>query len=416
MDFCSVGVYPQRKTVAHKGQRYGNVNMKHFRSKTYIYKSRLLKGIIFIIDAVGYLLKWALSLFFKKKTARQIERILIFKLDHAGDVLLATPAIKAIRKQFPSAHITLVAGPWAKDIVEGESYINDIISYSAFWHNRSQDRTLNIREGIELIRILRRRRYDIFFDLKGDLFAIIIGFFSRIPKRIGYAWSGGGFLLTDEVEATIKKHQVEILMDAVRIVAPTTPDIPELSITVPVYEDRHVRAMMREEGWDDSKLTIGFHIGSGCPSKLWPVERFADLMERIYGKLKAQIVVVGGSEDIGLIKRLEGLLGFKPIVMAGKTTFEQTAAVIKRCSLFVGNDSVPVHIAAAVEVPVVVLFSAANDWQRWRPYGNDVDVIYKNVKCKGCEKAVCDTMECMNLITVDEVFDLVSRKINLKRD
>ncbi|MBI3399616.1 MAG: glycosyltransferase family 9 protein, partial [Deltaproteobacteria bacterium] len=166
----------------------------------------------------------------------------------------------------------------------------------------------------------------------------------------------------------------------------------------------------------ESKLTIGFHVGSGCPSKLWPVERFADLMERVYGKLKAQIVVVGGFEDIRLIKKLEGLLSFKPIVMAGKTTFEQTAAVIKRCSLFIGNDSLPVHIAAAVEVPVIVLFSAANDWQRWRPYGNDVTVVCKDVPCKGCEKAVCDSMECMNLITVDEVFDLVSKKINLKRD
>ncbi|MBI5048546.1 MAG: glycosyltransferase family 9 protein [Deltaproteobacteria bacterium] len=382
--------------------------------KTYVYKSRLLKGIIFIIDAVGYLLKWVLSIF-KKRNARQIERILIVKLDHAGDVLLATPAIKAIRKQFPSAHITLVAGPWSRGIVEGESYINDIISYNAYWHNRSPDKILNISEGIDLIRTLRQTRYDIFFDLKGDLFAIIIGFLSGIPRRIGYGWSGGGFLLTDEVETTIKKHQVEILMDAVRIVDPS-PGIPQLGITVPVYEDRHVRAMMREEGWDESKLMLGFHVGSGCPSKIWPVERFADLMERVYGKLKAQIVVVGGSEDIELIKRLEGLLSFKPIVMADKTTFEQTAAVIKRCSLFIGNDSVPVHIAAAVEVPVVVLFSAANDWQRWGPYGNDVTVVYKDVPCKGCEKDVCESMECMDMITVDEVFDLISRKINLKKD
>ena len=88
--------------------------------KTYVYKRRLLKCIIAIFDAVGYFLKWALS-FFKKRNTKQIERILIFKLDHAGDVLLATPAIKAIRKQFPLAHITLVIGPWSKGIVEGET-------------------------------------------------------------------------------------------------------------------------------------------------------------------------------------------------------------------------------------------------------------------------------------------------------
>ena len=153
--------------------------------KIYVYKSRLLKGIIAVFDAVGYFLKWTLSIF-KKRDARQVERILIFKLDHAGDVLLAIPAIRAIRQKFPSAHITLVAGPWARGIIQRESCINEVISYSAYWHNRNQYRNLNIREGIDLIRTLRRRRYDIFFDLKGDLLAIIMGFLSAIPKQVGY--------------------------------------------------------------------------------------------------------------------------------------------------------------------------------------------------------------------------------------
>ncbi|HBA27800.1 MAG TPA: hypothetical protein DCY98_10525 [Nitrospinae bacterium] len=376
--------------------------------RTYVYKNKLLRMFIAVIDSAGYFLK---KILFppQNKDAKQVERILIFKVDHAGDVLLATPAIIAIRKKFPLSHIVLVVGPWSKGIIEGEKYINEVISYSAYWQDRNPDRNLNIRESFNLIRILRRNKYDMFFDFRGDLFAIIIGFLSGIPKRIGYGWEGGGFLLTHEVNTTINKHQVEILLDAVRA-AGIEPDTSEVSLSISEDDKKYVLALLKQEGWIESSLTIGFHIGGGCPSKMWPIERFADLMEMVYGKLKAQVVLIGGTEDVALIKKMERFLSFKPIVMAGKTTFKQTAAAIKMYSLFIGNDSAPVHIAAAVGVTTIVLFSAANDWQRWKPYGNDVVVVHKDVPCGGCEESVCDTMECMNLITVKEVFDLVLSK------
>jgi len=379
--------------------------------KIYVYKSRLLKGIIALFDAVGYFLKWTLSLF-KKKNARQIERILIFKLDHAGDVLLATPAIKAIRKQFPLAHITLVVGPWSKGIVEGEKYINEIICYRAYWRDRNPDRHFNIRDSLRFIRALRRGKYDLFFDLRGDLFAIIIAALSGIPRRVGFGWEGGGFLLTDEVNTTINKHQAEILLDAVRTIG-IRPDAAEIAITISEDDRKYVHALLKENNWHESLLTIGLHIGSGCPSKMWAIEKYAGLMERIVEHFKAQIVLVGGADDRIVTEQAEGLLHFKPVDMVGKLTFKQTAAVMEKCALFIGNDSAPVHIAAAVGVPATVLFSAANNWRRWKPYSENVDVIYKDVKCKGCEKAACDNMECMNLITVDEVFDLVLKKIKI---
>ena len=379
--------------------------------KTYVYKRRLLKCIIAIFDAVGYFLKKILF-FTQKKYENQIEQILIFKLDHAGDVLLATPAIKAIRKRFPLAHITLVVGPWSKGIVEGEKYIDEIICYRAYWRDRNPDRHFNIRDSFQFIRALRRGKYDLFFDLRGDLFAIIIAALSGIPRRVGFGWEGGGFLLTDEVETTINKHQAEILLDAARAIG-IRPAAAEIAITISEDDKKYAYAMLKENNWHESLLTIGLHIGSGCPSKMWAVERYAGLMERIVEHFKAQIALVGGADDRAVTEQAEGLLHFKPVNMVGKLTFKQTAAVMEKCALFIGNDSAPVHIAAAVGVPAIVLFSAANDWQRWRPYGNDVDVICKDVKCKGCEKAACDNMECMNLITVDEVFDLVSKKIKI---
>lgn len=376
--------------------------------RTYVYKNRLLRMFIATIDAGGYSFKKVFS-FFKKEDIKEIKQVLIFKADHAGDVLLATPAIKAIRKQFPLAHITLIVGPWAKGIIEGEKYIDEIICYRTYRQDRDLNRSFNIRGSLNLIQTLRRGKYDIFFDLRGDLFAIIIAALSGIPRRIGYGWEGGGFLLTDEVKTTTEKHQVEILLDAIRTIG-IKPETPRIDITILEEDRRYVNALLGKKGWDESSISMGFHVGSGCQSKMWPVERFADLMKRVYGELKAQVILVGGTDDIEITKRLENLLSFKPINAVGMMAFKQTAALIERCAVFIGNDSAPVHIAAAVGTPTIVIFSAANDWHRWRPYGNDVDVIYKDVKCKGCEKAVCDTMECMKLITVDEVFNLILKK------
>jgi len=376
--------------------------------KTYTYKSRGIRFIIGLIDTVGYLFKKVLF-FLRKQNLRQINRILIFKLDHAGDVLLSIPAIRSIRNKLPLAYITLVVGPWAKGIVEGEGYIDEIICYKAYWQDRGINRSLNILDTLNLIWTLRRGNYDIFFDLRGDLFAIMIAFLSGVPRRVGYGWEGGGFLLTDEVETTTKKHQAEILMDGARTIA-IDANTPNIVISTSENDERYVHEIMAAEGWDESCPTIGFHIGSGCPSKMWAVERYAELMERLVKHLEVQIVIIGGIDDLDIVQRLESLLGFKPINVVGRTTFKQTAVVIKKCAVFIGNDSVAVHIAAAVSVPTIVIFSAANDCRRWKPYGNDVTVVYKDVSCKECEKATCNSMECMNLITVDELFDLVLDK------
>lgn len=373
-----------------------------------MYKNKWTRGLITSFDTIGYFLKKILF-FLKKKGRDRVNRILICKLDHAGDLLLATPAIRSIRERFPQAHVTFVVGPWAKNIVEGEDYIDETISYRAYWHDRSKNRRLNIHESIDLIKNLRQGKYDIFFDLKGDLFAIIIAALSGIPRRIGYGWAGGGFLLTDEVKTTIHKHQVEILMDAARTIG-IAPDTPEVYMSISENDKKYAYTLLKERGWEESLLTLGFHVGSGCPSKNWPIEYYADLMERLARDIKVQIVLVGGADDMVLTGRLEERLSFKPINIAGKATFKQTAAAIKRCAVFIGNDSGPVHMAAAVGIPTIVIFSAANDWCRWKPYGDNVAVVYKDVPCKECEKATCDSMECMTFITVDEIFDLVLDK------
>jgi lipopolysaccharide heptosyltransferase II len=373
-------------------------------SKRYVYKTKSLIFFVTVFDYIGYGIRKAKKLFIPMKPySDKVNKILIVKFDHAGDVLLSTPVIKSIRKTYPHAYITLVVGPWSLGIVKENQDVNEVITYKAYWHDRSPEKRMNLRETYSLITSLRKKKYDLFFDLRGDLFSIIISFLAGIPRRIGYVWEGGGFLLTDEVKTSLDKHQVQILMDALRAIGKEPSE--EFSTEMKISEKDKITAnkILYAGGWNHETHIVGFHIGAGYPSKLWEPSRYAKLMNILAEKYNTQVLILGGHNDVYIYKSIKENLNFKPINVIGKTDFSETAALIERCNLFVGNDSAPVHIAAAVGTPVIVIFSAANNVNRWRPYGKNVFVITKKIDCIHCEKTFCATMDCMKAITVYEV-------------
>ena len=383
-------------------------------SQRYVYKKKLLVFLVTVFDYIGYRFRKAKNLFIPVKPySGKVNNVLIVKLDHAGDVLLSTPVIKSIRKTYPQADITLIVGPWSLDVVKENQDVNEVITYKAYWHDRSPEKRMNLRETYSLIKSLRKKKYDLFFDLRGDLFSILISFLAGIPRRIGYVWEGGGFLLTDEVKTSVDKHQVQILMDALRAIRKEPSE--EFSTEMKISEKDKITAnkILDAGGWDHQAHIVGFHIGAGYPSKLWEPSRYARLMNILVEKYNTQVLILGGHDDEYIYKSIKEHLNFKPINVIGKTDFSETAALIERCCLFVGNDSAPVHIAAAVGTSAVVIFSAANDVNRWRPYGKHVFLITSEIDCMNCEKKFCDTMDCMKAITVNEVLKKIEDKRKL---
>ena len=378
-------------------------------SGKYVYKKKALFFAAAILDFIGYGIRRCINLVAPKiYSAADIKNILILKFDHAGDVLLSTPAIRALRNSFPQAYITLVVGPWSADVAKGNKDVNQILTYRACRHDRSSEKRINLRETFSLIKHLRKKRYDMALDLRGDLFAIIIAFLSGIRRRVGYGWEGGGFLLTDIVKTSTDKHQSEIMLDSLRAVGVDPPGnlFPEIGFS----EDDKIAAgeILRAGGFNGQTSLVGFHIGAGYPSKLWDSSGYAELMNILSQKYNKQVLIVGGNDDKDIYDRIKGSLNFMPVNAIGKTTFSESAALIERCSLFIGNDSALVHMAAAVGVPTIVIFSAANDWNRWKPVGKNVFGISKKITCMNCEKKSCDTMDCMKAITVEEVLNKIA--------
>lgn len=383
--------------------------MKHIK---YIYKKRWMLFNIFLIDLIGYSLLTIIR-FFKKpqNIPESIKKILVFKLDHIGDVLMTTPALKALKSRYPDASLTVVVGSWSKDILKDNPDISEILLYDAYWLNRTKNKKFNIKKTLDFIKELRKRRFDIFYSFRGDFIGILMSSLLKIPFRIGFNNGGGGFLLTHPITPIENIHQVEQFLNAIKVNGLTHKYITMVSdtdkkmkIAVSEVERRFTDTFIKRNG--NNRNFIGFHIGAGYPSKLWTPEKYGIIIKRLYDEFGIHAILVGGEEDRAIFKRIESVIrDTNSINCIGVTNIKETAALIEKCKLFIGNDSAPVHIAAAIGIPVIVIFSAANNPVGWKPFGSNVTCITKDVQCKYCEKFECVDTKCMRMITVDEVYD-----------
>lgn len=372
---------------------------------------------ILLIDIIGYFIV-NLIRFFRRpgEISYSIKKILVFKLDHIGDVLMTTPALNTLKSRYPEASLTIVVGSWSRDILKDNPDVDEILLYDAYWFNRNINKKFNIRKTWDFIKELRKRRFDIFYSLRGDFIGILMGSLLKIPVRIGFNNGGGGFLLTRPITPIENIHQVEQFLYAVgdNDTKSRSQKNKTMRIIISEPERRFRDAFLKQYNGKNGRF-VGFHIGAGYPSKLWTPEKYGILIKRLYDEFGIHSILVGGEEDRAIAKKIESIIrNTDSIDCIGKANIKETAALIEKCRLFIGNDSALVHIAAAIGIPVIVIFSAANNPINWKPFGSDIACITKDVQCKHCEKFDCIDSKCTRMITVDEVYEKAKEILSLK--
>lgn len=349
------------------------------------------------------------------------KRILIIRTDRIGDVLLSTPAIRAVRKNYPQAFIAVMVRPYAKDIVEGNPYLNEVIIYDKYGKHK------RLWSNISFISMLRKKQFDLALILHPTNRTNIISFLSGIPERVGYN-KKLGFLLTRRLEDRKyegRRHEIEYTLDVVRAVGinPVRDFASSSSrkgisngiktendnLLMPIKQgsEEYIGSFLHSHGvWEKDRL-VALHPGASCPSKVWPAENFAHLGDSLAKLLKAKIIVVCSSKDEEIGNRVIRLMRCNPISACGKTTVSELASLLKRCSLFISNDSGPVHIAVAVKTPVIAIFGRNERGlspKRWGPIGEHDIVLHKEVGCKFCLAHNCRlNFKCLKAITPEEV-------------
>lgn len=338
----------------------------------------------------------------KKIFLENIQKILVIKLAGIGDLILATPALRALRKRFPGARIALLTTPRASELAEGSPYIDELFCLNPA--------SKNLREIIRLIRSLRRKRFDIainlynLFTLGGALKMALLMYLIGARCRVGRDTDGRGFFYTIKVpdERFSKRHEVEYNLDVVQALG---ADIKDKGLEIPISDkDReYIRKFLKQNRITDEDLVIGLNPGAFRLSQRWGKENFAQVGDNLAKRYQAKIIITGGAEEVKLSQEVADMMGVKPTITTAKISLKQSIALIKRCNLFISNNTAAMHIVAAVRAPLVALMGPIS--LRYAPYGdkNRFIMVKKEVGCSPCYKFRCRRHLCMKLITVENV-------------
>lgn len=333
--------------------------------------------------------------------------ILVIKLRHIGDVLLATPVLRALRDAYPDANLTMLVNRGTETVLAHNPDVNEVLCVEkGSWEAQ-----------VKFVSMLRRRAFDCVIDLTdGDRSAALslaTGASVRIGFNAEHRWRGLLYSAVAKPRST-DQHRVEYDLCALRNLGldpkSGTPVLP-----VSPSEDEVVETWLQEAGFlssRDSPLLLLLQPGARYALKVWPLERFVELADRLADRFSCRILLGGDQREREIAEQIARKTRCAPKVVAGKFSLLQYASLVKRCALFVGNDGGAMHIAAAMGTPVVALFGPTYP-RRWGPRGSLAQVIYKGLDCRACYHPTClrGDDSCMQQITVDEVFEAASRML-----
>jgi heptosyltransferase-3 len=332
-----------------------------------------------------------------------VKNILVIKLRYIGDVLLATPVLRALREAYPEARLTALVNEGTEDVLRWNADLNDLLLV----------RRAGVRAGLAFLIQLRRQRYDCVIDLTDGDRSALIARWSGASIRIGFneehRWRG--LLYTTALTGQPGMHRTERDLQTVRTLGLQPKATPPVLRTTP-QDDQEAETLLLQLGITAGgpRMLVMMQPGARYWFKAWPPERFAALIDRLTERFGCQVLLGGDVREVTLAEQIRALARSSPVVIAGRTTLLQYAAVLKRCALFVGNDNGPMHMAAAVGIPVVGLFGPS-DPAEWGPRGTRSEVLYKGLDCRRCFHPTCDQGEasCMKQISVEEVFAAATR-------
>jgi heptosyltransferase-2 len=335
------------------------------------------------------------------KTRQSIRRLLIRSTNWIGDAVMTTPAVRAIRRNFPSARISMLAKPWVAPVFAHSPHVDEIIVYEA------GGRHAGVGGTIRLARDLRKHRFDAAILLQNAIESAVIAFLAGIPTRIGFDTDARRLLLTHPVRCTrtIKAiHQTGYYLKILEGVGLASGP-PTLELHLDPEDRRQADRILDAHGIAPERRLIGLNPSATFgPAKQWFPERYAALGNLLHETLEATILIFGGPSDRELGRTISGMMGAPAIDLSGRTRLGEAMALIDRCHAFITNDSGLMHVAAALNTPQVAIFGSTNSTTT-SPFSDSSRIVRVPIECSPCMKPVCPLghMNCMRRVTVEMV-------------
>lgn len=338
-----------------------------------------------------------------KINQESVKRLLVIKLRAVGDVLLSTIVLRNLHLAFPGTQIDFLTEPPARDILAGSPDVDSLLLY---------DRTT--MSGLDLIREVRKRRYDVVIDLFGNPRTALVTRLSGARHRVGFRFRGRTYAYNVVVNPRGGEvHNTQFNLDAIEAIEVEIQDRNVYFHFTP-SDERYIDQFLDRSSLK-GRILVALNTGGGWYTKRWSLERFAELGDRIVGEFGVTVILPWGPGQIEEAKQVATLMSHTA-VLPPATTLPQLGALLKRTSLVVSNDSGPMHIAAAVGTPVLGIYGPTNPVLQG-PYGRQHAIVRKeSLECLGCNLTSCPIGHpCMKELSVDAVFEAVRDIIRKNR-
>lgn len=344
------------------------------------------------------------------------QNVLCVRLDSLGDVLMTTPAIRALKEDRPDRRITLLTSPSGAAATRLIPEIDGVIVYEAPWMKHTAAR-FDPAPEYAMAEMLRARGFDaaVIFTVysQNPLPSAFLCYLAGIPLRLAHCHENPYQLLTDWVKDTepgdYVRHEVQRQLDLVATVGARSTD-RSLSVHPPAGSTERVGALLAAAGLDARRPWVVLHAGATAPSRRYPPEQYADVVRRLVREAGAQIVLTGSADEAELIDMIrEQALGSASdsepglISLAGLLDLGEMAALLRLSPLLISNNTGPAHMAAGLGTPVVVLYALTNP--QHTPWETPSKVLFHDVPCKFCYKSVCPEGHhmCLRGVSADRV-------------
>lgn len=364
----------------------------------------------------------------------QAPRILLLHPGPLGALVLTTPVLHALKTQIPDAHITMMVGPWAGEVVAHHPDIDHLLVYPFPSYRRISPKGL--RSYIALIRLarqLKRGHYDLALNLHRNFWwgAVLI-YLACIPRRVGYAVAPGTSFLTHSLPFQPHEHVTISRLAALSaglqalgyspLPEPYTPEHYPLQVESAAEEEEWVTQRLRAEGINEAASLVAIHPGTSVAVKQWRAEAWANCataLSNCWSGRGVHFLLTGTERELPLLQEIARGTSARTTILT-EATVGQLAALLRRCQLVQGVDSGPLHLAAAQRTPTLRIFGPT-DPRRYRAWDCSERhvVVTSNYRCAGCQAIPCGRLHfqpreiashpCVQLVPEQQVLNAVAR-------
>lgn len=322
---------------------------------------------------------------------------------------MATPVIADLRTKWPKANLTAMCqGSGISALLRGNPHLNEILTFS------KPNEFLRRQESRDLVLRLRQGKYDLGILLPNSFSSAWWFWRGRVKTRIGFATDKRSLLLTKALPFPEERGKEHLVLTYKRLLTPLGIPLSETAPCLYVTDTEKEAAieLLRQHKIPQGAIVVGINPGAAYGSaKCWLPDRFRAVIEKLIQRPNTYVVCFSDQAGASLVHDICKNLPPRVVNLAAATNLRELMALIEQCTVFLTNDSGPMHIAAALKTPLVALFGSTNAVATG-PYGGG-KVIHKHVECSPCYRRICPIdFRCMKQIEVDEVYAALVSQLN----